>query len=370
MNVPFVDLRAQYISIRSEVLANIDDVLEKCNFILGEEVQSFEREFAEFCGTRFGIGVGSGTDAIHLALRAAGIGPDDEVLIPAHTFIATGLGVTYSGARPVPVDVDPATFLMDVAKIEGAITPRTRAIIPVHLYGRMMEMDPLIEVATKHRLLVIEDAAQAHGAEIKGRKAGSVGIAGCFSFYPGKNLGAYGDAGLVATSDVNLKTKLEALRNYGSPQKYHHPIIGYNSRLDTLQAAILRVKLPHLTGFNAARYGAAEKYFRALQGIGDLILPEIPLRGSHIFHLYVVRTRQRDALVEYLHSKGVSALVHYPKPIHMHGAYQHLGYRAGAFPVAERLSNEVISLPMFPEITDEQIAFVADNIRTFFGAGA
>ncbi|PYU89928.1 MAG: erythromycin biosynthesis sensory transduction protein eryC1 [Acidobacteria bacterium] len=366
MNVPFVDLRAQYRSIRNEVLANIQQVLEKCNFVLGEEVRQFEEEFAAYCGVRFAIGVANGTDAIHLAVRAAGIGPGDECLIPANTFIATALGVSYAGARPVPVDADARTFLMDLGKLENALTPKTKAVIPVHLYGRIMDMEPLLELARKHNLVVIEDAAQAHGAAIRDRKAGSFGTLSCFSFYPGKNLGAYGDAGLVATNDPDLKARVEALRNYGSPQKYHHPIIGFNSRLDTLQAAVLRAKLPHIDAYNAARYESAVKYDRMLEGIGDLVLPQIPARRSHIFHLYVIRTKRRDALQQYLGREEVGTLIHYPKPIHLHGAYEHLGYKEGAFPAAEQLSKEVLSLPMFPEITDEQLGFVAEKIREFF----
>ena len=366
MNVPFLDLRAQYRSVREEVLTSIQQVLEKCNFILGEEVRQFEEEFAVYCGARFGIGVANGTDAIHLAVRAAGIGPGDECLIPANTFIATALGVSYAGARPVLVDVDARTYLMDLGKLEKALTSRTRAVIPVHLYGRMMDMEPVIAAAQKHKLVVIEDAAEAHGAEIRGRRAGSFGALACFSFYPGKNLGAYGDAGLVATNDAGLKAKLEALRNYGSPQKYHHPIIGFNSRLDTLQAAVLRAKLPHVDAYNAARYDAAVKYNRMMEGIEELILPEIPARKSHIFHLYVIRTKRRDALQKFLSGEGVNTLIHYPKPIHLHGAYEHLGYKEGAFPVAEQLSNEVLSLPMFPELTDEQLRFVAQKVREFF----
>jgi dTDP-4-amino-4,6-dideoxygalactose transaminase len=332
-------------------------------------VRRFEEKFAAYCGVRFGIGVANGTDAIHLAVRAAGIGPGDECLIPANTFIATALGVSYAGARPVPVDVDPRTYLMDLGKIEEAITARTKAIIPVHLYGRMMEMESLLELAQRRGLIVIEDAAQAHGAEIRGHKAGSLGAMACFSFYPGKNLGAYGDGGLVTTNEPDLKAKLEALRNYGSPQKYYHPIIGYNCRLDTLQAAVLLAKLSHLDGFNEARYEAALKYNQALAGIGDLSLPEIPERKSHIFHLYVVRSRSRGALLDYLTREGVGALIHYPKPIHLHGAYEHLGYKPGAFPVSEQLANEILSLPMFPEITEDQIAYVAGKIRGFFDAG-
>lgn len=364
--VPFVDLQSQYKSIKKDVLAGVEAVFDKCNFILGEEVQRLEGEFAKYTGSKFGVGVANGTDALHLAVRAAGIGEGDEVLVPANTFIATALGVTFAGAKPIPVDVSQDNFLMDPSLIERSITSRTKAILPVHLYGRMMDLKPVLEIAKRKNLVVIEDAAQGHGAELNGMRAGAVGAMGCFSFYPGKNLGCYGDGGLVTTNDPELKTKLEALRNYGSPKKYHHPIVGYNSRLDTVQAAVLNAKLPHLDSWNAARYEAAVKYNTALEGLGDLILPQIPTKKSHVFHLYVVRTKKRDALLSHLNANGVAAGIHYPVPIHLHGAYQNLGFKKGDFPVSERLSDEIVSMPIFPELSDEQIQYVADQVKRFF----
>ena len=366
MKVPFVDLQSQYKSIRTDVLKSVEAVFDKCNFIMGEEVAKLESDFARYCGSSYGVGVANGTDALHLAIRALGIGEGDEVLVPANTFIATALGVTFAGAKPVPIDVDPETFLMDVALIEKAITKKTKAIIPVHLYGRMMDLDPVLELARRHKLAVIEDAAQAHGAQLNGKRAGTRGVMGCFSFYPGKNLGCYGDGGLVTTDDTELRAKLEALRNYGSPKKYHHPMIGYNSRLDTVQAAVLNVKLPHLDSWNASRATAALKYNKAIEGIGDLVLPQIPAKGSHVFHLYVLRTKKRDALLAHLNANGVAAGIHYPVPIHLHGAYAGLGFKKGDFPVSERLSDEILSLPIFPELSDEQIQYVVTQLKGFF----
>jgi dTDP-4-amino-4,6-dideoxygalactose transaminase len=366
MQIPFVDLKAQLKDIRQDVLSAAANVIDKCNFILGEDVKLFEQEFASYCGSRYAIGVANGTDALHLALRAAGVGPGDEVLVPANTFIATALGATFAGAKPVVVDVDPKTYLMDAEKAARAVTSRTKAILPVHLYGRMMDLTPLEKLARDRGLVLIEDAAQAHGATLAGRRAGTVGAMGCFSFYPGKNLGCAGDGGLVVTNREDLRDKLEALRNYGSPKKYHHPVLGTNSRLDTLQAAILRVKLPKLDNYNQRRYAAARKYGEALRGVGDLVLPEIPAEGSHVFHLYVVRTAKRDALLEHLNKAGVGAGIHYPVPIHLHGAYQDLGYRRGDFPVAEQQADEILSLPIFPELTDAQVDYVAKSVREFF----
>lgn len=366
MKVPFVDLQSQYKAIRSDVLKGVEAVFDKCNFILGEEVQKFEQEFARYIGTKFGIGVANGTDSLHLALRAAGVTEGDEVIVPANTFIATALGATYTGARIVLVDADPKTFLMDVKQLEKAITKKTKAIVPVHLYGRMMDLDPVVELAKKHNLVIVEDTAQAHGAQLRGKKAGSIGAFGSFSFYPGKNLGAYGDGGGLTTNDAELKAKIEAFRNYGSPKKYHHPVVGWNSRLDTVQAAVLSAKLPHLDTYNSKRYDAAVKYNRLLEGVGDLVLPQIPEKGSHVFHLYVVRTKRREELMNHLNSNGVSAVIHYPVPIHLHGAYSNLGYKAGDFPVAEQMCNEIVSLPMFPELTDEQIGYVAEQVKRFF----
>jgi len=366
MKVPFVDLQAQLRPIRNEIDTGIAAVLDKCNFILGEEVSQFERAFADYCKAKYAVGVASGLDAIHLAMLALGVGPGDEVIVPAHTFIASALGVTMVGARPVFVDINPDTFLMDVAEVEKAITPRTKAIMPVHLYGRIMDLSSVIQIAKKYNLFLVEDAAQAHGARLGEQFAGTYGHIGCFSFYPGKNLGCYGDGGAIVTNDAQLKAKIEAFRNYGSTQKYHHPIVGVNSRLDTIQAAILNVKLPHLDQYNRARYQAACRYSEALSGLSEIQLPEVPPAGSHVFHLYVIRTSARDRLLEHLNKQGVGAGIHYPTPVHLHGAYQNLNYREGSFPMAEQICKEIVSLPIFPEITDEQIDFIATEIRRFF----
>jgi dTDP-4-amino-4,6-dideoxygalactose transaminase len=366
IKVPLVDLQANYKPIQDEVREAVNSVMEKCNFILGKEVQDFEASFAKYCGVKYAIGVANGTDALHLAARVLGIGPGDEVLIPANTFIATALGVAYSGAKPVPVDIDPSTFLMDNSKIEKAITPRTKAIMPVHLFGRMVDMDPVLDIARRKNLVVIEDAAQGHGAELRGKRAGSVGAIGSFSFYPGKNLGCFGDGGALTTNDENLRAKLEALRNYGSPKKYHHPILGYNSRLDTMQAAILSVKLRRLDQYNHSRYQLAKRYNQALAPVREIILPQIPESGSHIFHLYVIRTKKRDALLAFLNERGIGAGIHYPSPIHLHGAFESLGYRKGSFPVAEQLCDEILSLPIYPELSDQQFDHVVSTVKDFF----
>jgi dTDP-4-amino-4,6-dideoxygalactose transaminase len=364
IKVPLVDLKAQLKEIKPAIEHGINEVLEKCNFVLGEEVQQLERAFAQACGAKYGIGCASGTDALELALRAANVGPGDDVIVPAHTFIATPLAATACGARPVLVDIDESNFFLDVSKIK--LTSKIKAVLPVHLYGRMMDLSPLLELGHKHAITIIEDACQAHGAELNGKKAGTVGAMGCFSFYPGKNLGGYGDGGIVLTSNEELKTKLESLRNYGSPKKYHHPLLGMNSRLDTIQAAILLAKLPGLARGNEKRYRVARKYHEALSNVGDLILPELPPMNTHVFHLYVIRTQKRDALLEHLNKNGIGAGIHYPTPIHLHGAYANLGHKKGDFPVAERICNEILSLPIYPEITDEQIYYVVDQVRHFF----
>lgn len=366
MKVPFVDLQAQLVPIRQEVDQAIQSVLDKCNFILGDDVQKFENEFAHYCGTQFAIGVASGLDAIHLALRALGIGPGDEVITQANSFIATALGISQAGAKPVFVDVESDTLLPSVEAIASAITPKTKAIMPVHLYGRIFAWQPLQELAESRGLTIIEDAAQAHGAKLGNKRAGTLGKIACFSFYPGKNLGCYGDGGAIVTDDIGLKEKIEALRNYGSNKKYHHPIQGFNSRLDTLQAAILRVKLPHLDSYNDRRYQAASLYNQHLFGKGDLQLPLIPEPGAHTFHLYVVRTARRDELIQYLANNGIACGIHYPTPIHLHGAYKELGYKNGDFPNAEAAAKTMISLPIYPEITKAQIEYVAQAITKFF----
>ncbi len=366
MQIPLVDLGAQYHAIHEEIRKSIRDVLSNCNFILGDGVAEFEKTFAEFCDSKYCIGVASGTDALHLALRALGIGGGDEVITAANTFVATALAISYVGARPVLVDVDPETYNLDLRQIESKITPKTKAIIPVHLYGRPVDMNELMSLAERHNLKVVEDACQAHGATWDGRKVGSFGIMGCFSFYPGKNLGAYGDGGAIVTSDEGLYEKLKMLRNYGSPRKYHHDFIGYNSRLDSIQAAVLNVKLRHLEGWNGKRLTNAKLYNQALDGVGDLVLSNLQGVESHVFHLYVVRTKKRDELLKYLNDNGVQAGIHYPIPIYSLKAYSDLGQTGSDFPVTERLSREILSLPMYSELTGTQIRKVKDVIVKFF----
>ncbi|MBI5873417.1 MAG: DegT/DnrJ/EryC1/StrS family aminotransferase [Candidatus Omnitrophica bacterium] len=364
--IPFVDLKIQYNSIAQEVDLEMHKVLEQTNFILGEPVAEFEKEFAAFCDSKYCIGVASGTDALHLALRVLGVGPGDEVIAPANTFVATVLAISYVGAKPVLVDIDPRTFNMDLAKLEGKITPKTKAVVPVHLYGRALKMGLLMDLAKKHGIQVVEDACQAHGAVWEKRKVGSFGIMGCFSFYPGKNLGAYGDAGAIVTSDDTLNKSLKMLRNYGSPKKYYHDSQGYNSRLDTLQAAVLNVKLKHLIEWNKKRFRNAQLYNTKLRGVGDIILPKIPSEGAHVFHLFVIRSKQRDSLLKYLQERQIQAGIHYPVPIYALGAYAHLGLSALDYPVTEKFSKEIVSLPMYPELSEGQIDEVVGCIKDFF----
>lgn len=360
--IPFVDLAAQYRSIQSDVDAAMAGVLSRGDFILGQDVRLFEQEFAAYCGVTHCLGVASGTDALRLALQACGIGRGDEVITTAHTFIATVLAIAETGATPVLVDCDPVYGLIDVSQIEGAITPRTRAILPVHLYGQAADMDPILDIARRHGLAVVEDACQAHGAFYKGRRCGAIGDIGTFSFYPGKNLGAYGDGGAVTTNRADLADRVTLLRNYGQRVKYEHLEKGGNSRLDTLQAAVLRVKLRHLDDWNASRQRAAASYGRALADSG-LGLPQVVPYGTHIFHLYVVRTPDRAGLQRRLDTAKVSHGIHYPIPVHRQQAMADLGYGEGRFPVAEALAPEILSLPMFPELTDAQIDRIAGAIR-------
>jgi len=362
MKVPFVDLKAQYRGIAPEIQEAIQGVLNRADFILGEDVRLFEEEFAKFTGTKHAIGVGSGLAALELALRVWDIGPQDEVITAANTFIATTLAIQAVGARPVLVDMDPATFNIDPAAIEAAITPRTRVIIPVHLCGQPVDMDKIIEIARKHNLLVLEDAAQAHGAMYGGRRAGSMGHAGAFSFYPGKNLGAYGDGGLIVTNDDALAERLRRLGNYGQKVKYVHTSIGTNSRLDTIQAAVLRVKLRHLERWNAQRAEHAAAYNDLLAGAGCEV-PHVAPNRTHIFHLYMVQVGSRAEVQKYLADQGISTGIHYPIPIHLQEASSGLGYRAGDFPVTERAAGRILSLPMYAELTEDQREFVATNLR-------
>ncbi len=366
--IPLVDLKTQYESLKDEIVPQVENVFATTQFILGTPVQTFEKDFAAYCGAPFCVGVASGTDALHLALRALGIGPGDEVLTAANTFIATALAIAYAGATPVLADVDPHTFNLDLEALEARITPRTKAILPVHLYGRVLDMERLMAIAGKHGLKVVEDACQAHGAKLNGKRAGTFGTMGCFSFYPGKNLGAYGDGGALVTSDEAVHDTLLRLRNYGSTQKYVHDVLGFNSRLDSVQAAVLNVKLPHLDGWNRARLEKARAYNRELAAVGDLILPDIPEDDSHVFHLYVIRTEKRDALLAHLNANGIGAGIHYPHPVYAHGAFSHLSVRPEAFPVTERICKEICSLPLFPEMQDAQLKRVTQTIRDFYDA--
>lgn len=364
--VAFVDLKAQYASIKEELGLELDKVFKQTDFILGQAVSDFEASFAEFCDSKYCLGVASGTDALHLALRALTIGEGDEVITSANTFVATALAITYTRAKPVLVDIDPDNYNIDLDKIEEKITPQTKAIIPVHLYGRPVDMGSLLHLAERYDLSVVEDACQAHGAIHAGRKCGSFGRLGCFSFYPGKNLGAYGDGGAITTSDEQLYRKLKMLRNYGSAKKYYHEAIGYNSRLDSLQAAILKVKLKYLDQWSQKRFENAEIYNQKLQGVGDIITPQITDPGAHVFHLYVIRTKRRDELKSYLNKSAVQCGIHYPVPIYSLGAYAQLNLDPIDFPVTEEFSKQILSLPMHPELTEQQIERVVKTIKEFF----
>ena len=360
--IPLVDLKAQYQSIRGEIDAAVRHVLETTAFIMGPDVAEFEREFARFCGAKHAIGVASGTDALHLTLRACDVGPGDEVITTPFTFIATAEAISMCGARPVFVDIDPRTYNLDVSLVEEAISPRTKAILPVHLYGQPADVDPLLDIARRHSLFLVEDAAQAHGAGYRGRRVGTLADAACFSFYPGKNLGAYGDAGAVTTDDAELAATVRMLRDHGRRDKYEHLLIGFGSRLDTLQAAVLRVKLPHLEDWNARRRAIAARYDELLEGT-RVARPLRPDWADPVYHLYVVRTADRAQLQRRLKEAGISSGVHYPIPLHLQPAYRGLGYAPGAFPHAERAAAEVLSLPVFPELSDDDVGRVAASVR-------
>lgn len=356
--IPFVDLKAQYLSIKDDVDAAIQGVLDSCQFTLGNEVAAFEQEFAAYCACTHGIGVNTGTSALHLALLAAGIGPGDEVITVPFTFVATVSAIDYTGARPVFVDIDPQSFTMDPAAIEGAISARTKAIVPVHLYGQPADMDPILAIARRHGLVVIEDACQAHGAQYKGRPAGSMGDLGCFSFYPGKNLGAYGEGGMVVTHDARHARTIQMLRDWGAEKKYHHVLKGFNFRLEGIQGAVLRVKLRHLEQWTEARRAAASRYDALLAGAG-VATPRTSVDVRHVYHLYVIRTAQRQAWQDALGAQGIQTGIHYPTPVHLLPAFADLGHHSGDFPHAEQAANEVLSLPMFPELTASQCESVA-----------
>jgi dTDP-4-amino-4,6-dideoxygalactose transaminase len=363
MQIPLVDLRAQYASIREEINAALQSVLDESCFILGPPVAQFEAEFAAFCGVPHCIGVASGTDALHLIFRALEIGSGDEVIVPAFTFVASALGVSLAGATPVLVDVRREDGLIDPDKIEAAITPRTRAILPVHLYGRACEMDAIGTIAEAHDLVVVEDACQAHGATYKGRPTGSLGHAAAFSFYPGKNLGCYGDGGAITTSDAALAERLRLMRNWGSRKKYHHEELALNSRLDTIQAAVLRVKLANLARWNALRRRHAAMYDRLLAPRPDVTLPAPATgRSDHVYHIYAVRVADRAAKLERLEQHQVQAGIHYPFPLHRLRAYRNLAMTGRSLAESEAWADECMSLPMYPELTDEQIRYVVDRL--------
>jgi dTDP-4-amino-4,6-dideoxygalactose transaminase len=364
MPVAFVDLKRQYLSIKDEVLSAVEGVLDSTQFVLGREVAAFEEEFAAYCGAPHAVGVNSGTSALHLALLAAGVGPGDEVITVSSTFVATVAAVVYTGARPVFVDVDPVSYTMDPAQIGAAITSKTKAILPVHLYGHPADMDPILEIASRHGLVVIEDAAQAHGAEYKGLRCGSIGDLGCFSFYPGKNLGAYGEGGLVITRHPDLARKIRMLRDWGAEKKYEHIIKAYNYRLEGVQGAILRVKLRYLESWTEARRSHAAAYTRMLAGSG-LVLPSEAPGTRHVYHVYAVLTPARGQLMDSLSAQGVQTGMHYPFPVHLLPAYADLGYRVGDFPVSERIAREELSLPMFPELSGAELDQVARLVTEF-----
>lgn len=367
LEVKQVDLNREYNFLKKEIDGAIGKVLKSGWFILGEEVSGFEEDFAQFCQIKHAVGVASGTDALHLALLAAGIGPGDEVITVSHTFIATALAISFVGAKPVFVDINPETYNIDCAKIEAKITPKTKAILPVHLYGNPAEMDSVLKIARKHKLLVVEDACQAHGAEYKGQKIGTFGDLACFSFYPVKNLGAYGDGGAVVTADPELAHKLRLLRNYGEIKKYDHAVKGVNSRLDELQAAILRVKLAYLEKWNKLRQKNASYYTRLFAGLRGIILPRATNGGKHVYHQYVIRVKNRDRLQNYLKSCQITTLIHYPIPVHLQKACRELGYKTGDLPQTELVASEVLSLPMFPLLETQEIKYVVGCIKNFLG---
>ncbi len=363
MRVPFLDLKVQYESIRSEIADAIQQVLDRTAFAGGPFVAQFEKEFAAFCGTRYAIGVGSGTDALWMALLGMGIGPGDEVITVPDTFIATAEAISWCGAKPVFVDVDPVTYNMDPSKLDAAITQKTKAVIPVHLFGQMADMDPILEIARRRKLCVVEDASQAHGAEYKGRKAGSIGDAACFSFYPGKNLGAYGEAGAVVTNDADMERRIRMLRDHGQEKKYHHALIGWNARMDGMQGAVLSVKLRHLPSWNDGRRRNAGIYDELLKGMPGVAAPKQAPYANHVYHIYAIRVPDRDRLIAALAEKDIHCGIHYPIPLHLLAAYKSLNLGKGSFPVAEQCAAEFVSLPMFPELTPDQIRFVADGVN-------
>jgi dTDP-4-amino-4,6-dideoxygalactose transaminase len=364
MKVPFLDLNAHHQPIREQLDAAIRDVIDSSAFAGGPFVAAFEKDFAKYCGSNFCVGVGNGTDALWLALLALGVEPGDDVVTVPSTFMATAEAITYCGARPVFADIDEQTYTMDPALLERAITKRTKAIIPVHLFGQCADMDPILEIANKHGIPVVEDACQAHGAIYKGRKAGTLGAAGCFSFYPGKNLGALGEAGGTTTDDKDLAGKMQVYRDHGQHRKYHHSKVGWNARMDGIQGAVLSVKLKLLESSNIRRHAHAMLYDQLLGGMEEIITPSEATHNRHVYHIYAVRVKERDQLLQSLAGKGISCAIHYPIPVHLQEAYSFLGLGKGSFPVAERCADEFLSLPMFPELANEQIHAVAEGVKS------
>ena len=365
MHVPFLDLSRQYLASKDEIDSAMARVFSRAWFILGEEVEAFEHEFAAYLGAQYGVGVGSGTEALHLALLACGVESGDEVITVPNTAVPTISAISFANAIPRLVDIDPATFTMDVQQVEAAITSRTKVLLPVHLYGQTANMAPLLEIARRHNLRVVEDACQAHGAAYGSRQAGTLGDAGCFSFYPSKNLGAYGDGGFVCTDKPEIAERLRLLRNYGQTRRYYHASKGFNSRLDELQAAILRVKLPYLDQENSRRSELARRYNELLQDL-PVTRPQEAAWGHHVFHLYVVRAPERDRLCSYLAEHGIQTIIHYPVPVHLQEAYRDLNIPLGALPEAEKAAREIVSLPFYPEIRNDEIELVAATMREFY----
>lgn len=370
MNIPLVDLKAQYQPLKQDILSRIETILDSMYLFLGPNVQALEKEFAVYDEVEHAIGVSEGTTALHLALRACGVQAGDEVITVSHTFIATAESIVLAGATPVFADIDPKTYNMDVTQVEARITPRTRVIIPVHLYGQPADMDPIMDIARRHNLYVIEDACQAHGARYKGRRTGGLGHLAAYSFYFSKNLGAYGEGGMVTTNDAELAQRVRLLRDHGSPKRYCHEMIGMNGRLDEIQAAVLRAKLPYLEDWNAQRRSNATHYTDLLSVLPQVQTPFVSDYAEPVFHLYVARVSERDALLAYLKEQGVGAGIHYPIPCHLQQAFTGLGYKPGDLPVTEQVAGEIISLPMYAELTAEQREYVVAAIRSFYERSA
>jgi len=363
MNVPFVDFLPQYQETKKEIQAGFKQVFEKSNFILGQQVKDFEIEFSHYSDALYGIGVNSGTDALHLALRALGVKEGDEVITPAYTFIATALAISYTGAKPVFVDIEDDIYNIDPEKIKKAITPRTKAILPVHLYGQAANLAEIVAIAKEKNIAVIEDCAQAHGALYQNKKVGSFGLAGCFSFYPTKGLGAFGDGGMIVTSDESFYKKVLMLRDYGRKDRYEHVIKGYNSRLDTLQAVVLSTKLKRFDAWNKMRQKAAQYYIKRLGEINGVVAPVTRKDRTHVFQTFTIRVQNRDVVCQAMQEKKIGVLIHYPIPLHLQKAYAELGHKKGDFPVSEKIANEILSIPMFPHITTKQIDCVCQTLK-------